>query len=604
MVLGLEGQPRGVLTAVGDRFNAEISRFYNASRQNSDNSREDVWHQHKALPDGAGMLQYSSNQGQEVMTIRLSAKFVETVSEETKKSERTAWDWLVIELEVPVRNTTVAPLQLHKLYAAARFYTPPLNDIPDPESTDDPPAPIFGGASLERFAVDSQGVSVGQQEPVNASDQPNPRLMFAGAPRAEQLDAPEVVTGDNVFRCSLLVDIRPNFWIDDIEVDIWAQLGAWELDKSLHTVITRAVANPDNINRVHAQYTGGATGRAWVEDNYPAIASTITSWVSRTSSFIRTYFWPAGITSSSAEADMINADNYAPTGLADNSADFQTWYFNNSDIFNKPLWEQNYSAQWADITSPYDWSGGGAWTSGGDMSAYLAQLDTMALPGDETFGGLLTGLGKSVYSIAGAEFWFQTEAIPGDTDGFSYGGNGDPGTPPPNNYAADASGPFARQFQFAAVRNTYIFQQSIGPVNSTTTTVTADCSIKAVALRSQFLDPVPPDSESSDAGQLVWTVRDCSLATDVLQAVTPSSTQSWRFNQWEQRGRYPGRWTMNPIPGAEAVPVDNQDDPANTFIDNMKFLGRVKFNQTGGGASFSWTPAAEVPADRLPVMPT
>lgn len=598
VVLGLEGQPRGVLTAVGDRFNAEISRFYNASRQNSDNSREDVWHQHKPLPDGAGMLQYSSNQGQEVMTIRLSAKFVESVSEETAKSERTAWDWLVIELDTEFFKTIAGLPALCTMEVAARFWKPALKDIPDPESPDpDNPEPITGGASLERFALDDQGFNFGQQEPETAIPQDNPRLMFAGAPRAEQVGDAEVDNSEDIFRSSLLVDIRPNFWDDVIHIDLWANAAFQTVDKTLHTVVTHAVANPDNVNRVHAYYTGGSTGRTWVEDNFPAIASTVTLWTSKAYSYLNNYFIPQGYSASNGDDILTNNDIYGPL---DTAPDLQTWYFNNSDIFNDPLWEQGYAAQWADVTPPYSWAGGGSWTSGGDMSAYLAQLDTMALPGDETFSGLLTGLGKRVYSIAGAEFWFQTEA----TDGFQFGGIGDPGTPPPDNYGDDGSA-FARSFQFAAVRNTYIFQAGFEFLDDTPP-VTTDCVIKAAALKGYFIDP-PEDPESSDDAQLVWSRQNLTQAEDLYTAVTPSSTADVQFGQWEAKGDYPTRWDLQPIDGAEAVELTNSKDYGNptthSMINDLTYLGRVTFDQTGGGGSFAWTPAAEIEPDELPEMP-
>lgn len=575
--------------AIYDRIGGEVNHFYSAARQQVDIPGASGLGQQKGLADGS-RLRYTYNNGLETLDISVSPKTKAEAEEQVKKSERTAWDWLVIDLEIPVKDTS-APPRLFKLTSAARFYRPALADI----AAGDPPTPIFGGASLERFAVDEQGANSGQQEPVNADEQANPRLMWAIAPRAEQLAAPEVETDNNLFKCSLLVDIRPNFWVDQIEVDIWAQLDVWEVSKDLKGIIVRS---PD-IDPTLTYWFGDATlhyTEAGVADYLATVDSSLA----------------AGVTNEVFHGPSIDLNRWIPypytySNLTDNivtdvsqfTMSGLTW-LNNNRSATREIYGNQFSTLWRDPTSPYVWADG-FWDQF-TWSEFDAALDELsAASGVINFSGPISALGVNVATMEGGRFWAQLHPPHGFIWGF-----GDPGTPPPTTVGFDAEGDStvgSATFGFFNVWNTYIFKPRISTL-STSTLVTTDCAIKAVALKGQFLDP-PSAPGSSDAGQLMWTERDCTIATDILTAVTPGSTQNWRYGQWEQKGRYPNRWTMNLIDGAEAVPVDNQDGTADTadIINNMKFLGRVKFDQTGGGASFSWTRAADIPADKRPEMP-
>lgn len=563
-----------------ERLGAFIAKFRAGCVQQQQLSGQPGYKKNITMPDG-GQLRYSYNDGQETMDIRLSPK--ESSSEETKeeKTESSAWDWLVVDLEIPVKDTSGTPMMLYHLQAAARFYNPALADILD---GGDPPEPIFGGASLQRFAVDDQGVGVGQQEPVTADAQANPRLMWAGAPRAQQLAAPEVESGENLFKCSLLVDIRSQAQLPIIEFDLWAQLSPTKLTKNLKGIIVRTPdVMPDlttwfGVAELHRTEAGILDYIATVDSS---LAAGVTDEVfhSVTSDLNRWIPYPYTVTNF---PDNIATDNsqYVMSGL--------TW-LNNNRSGSREIYGNQFSTLWRD----------GFW-DGDTWSEFEAALDEIApAAGTINFPSPISELGVNITTQYGGRFWCPVGSPPVFIWGF-----GDPGTPPPADLVFNAGSGGAVEsvfFEFFNVWNTYVFKPQLSSV-STSTTVTTDCAIKAVALKGQVLDPAP---EGPGDSQLMWTERDCVLATAVMGAVSSGSTANWRYGQWEQKGKYPSRWNMSVIKGAEAVPVDNQDGTAQThaMIDNMKYLGRVKFDQTGGGASFAWTAAADVLPEKLPVMP-
>lgn len=617
VVIGAEGQSREKLQAFNDQFSGEISRFYSAARQNSDNSRGDVWHQHTQLPSGAGRLDYSSNQGVETMTIRLNPKFLEGSSEEKKpEPKREVWDWLVLEIEIPSMLTGAALPRMYQLSAAARFYEPPLKDIPDPDNppTEDNPDPPPLWDSLERVALDQQGYNYHSQEPQDPSLAPDfvpgvggegsPKLMFAGAPRIEQI-GDRIDNNEGVLRCSVLVDIRPAYFKDKIEIDLWAQIHVSTVKKEYAGAIVRSPNIIDGgVGAAHGRWFADqvlyySTGLDWWEDQYPATLASIPDdaehRVSTLTTDAKKYHMPYPYTHNTF-TDSVASDisNFTMTGyawLAPNRS--SGWHMFGNEIL--VTW-QNPSPP---APNPPPWSGG--YWADSDWSDYAVMDGAFAgvTPATESFTGTIAGLGYKTISHNTGGFWVATGSV---ASAFGYG---DPGTPPPDvgfHNPLGGSGPDDYQsFNFMGVDISYFWRPSFTAASGT---FTVNGSIKGGAFKGMRVDPPQPPEGGGvsppDVSRWVWSMQVPRAIQDVYDDMPGANTVD--FGQIEINSKFPARPEMDPIDGGSSIPIDNLDDPAVPYdkFEQMKHIGRVVFDQTGGGRKFKFLLPGQIDPDKLP----
>lgn len=606
-MIGAEGQSREKLDEINRRVVGEVNRFYHSARQNSENAVEGQWKQHKALSNKAGRIEYQSNNGREVMTIRLDPRFVELIEEPKKPPpERKAWDWLVLELEMPC-YVAGTPSAIYELEVSARFWSPPLPNIyedgvvPSDENPD--PPIIFGGESLQRFARDTQSYGSGaQQEPMLAMEQENPRLLFGGALKAEQIgDLPDVANSANLIKSSLLVDLRPNFYEDLIHIDLWGSLNVRSPSKSLAAIIQREPsldASPLYYSpRITAWWTGSGT-LTWLQETFPAMYASVHVFDQATTAELNELFPTPYTTLTITDAILSNPANFEMTGYS--------WLSNRGGIIG-----QEILASWRNPSppapNPPPWSGGawgtwewGDWPLARDIATNLT---------DANFGGPLAGLGLQVVSQKSQAFWFVTGAP------IESWGAGDPGTPPADvGFQAPLGGSGPDDFtsyNFAQANVSYIYRASLGLLSFAAAGLReATAALKGVALRGQIL-AVPEPSEAvpnpSDNGLLMWSKQRVTATEQVYTEISAGSLEANDYGQWEQKSMYPDRWTLTSVPGGEAIVLSNEDASAEPTTHSMigydRYLGRVAFSQMNGGAGFRFTPAAEMPLDELPEMP-
>lgn len=612
VVIGAEGQPREKMQALNDQFSGAISRFYSAARQNSDNSQGDVWRQHTQLPSGAGRLDYSSNQGVETMTIRFDPKFLGSPTEEAKPVvKREVWDWLVLEIEIPSTAVGVVPPRMYNLSAAARFYDPPLKDIIDPDNppTEDNPNPPPLWDSLERVALDQQSYSYSSQEPQDISLAPdfvpgvggsgNTKIMFAGAPRIEQI-GDRIDNSEGVLRCSVLVDIRQAYFKDKIEIDLWAQVSASTVKKDYAGAIVRSPNIDPTLSYWFAdQVLYYSTSLDWWEDQYPAVLASIPDDADHRVSTLTTdakkhnmpYPYTHTTFTDSVASDISNFTMTGSAWLAPNRS--SGWHMFGNEILTS--W-QNPSPP---APNPPPWAGG-VWSSW-DWSDYAVMDGAFAgvTPATESFSGTIASLGYKTISHNTGGFWVATGST---VSAFGYG---DPGTPPPDTGFQNplgGSGPNDYQsYNFMGVDISYFWRPSFSNVSGT---ISVTGSIKGGAFRDMRVDPPQPPPEGgetpADTNRWVWSMQVPRAIQNIYDDMPGDNLAD--FGQIEINSKFPARPELDPISGGSSIPIDSLDDPAVPYdkFNNMKHIGRVVFDQTGGGRKLKFLLPSQIDPDKLP----
>jgi len=520
---------------IEQRYQGEIDKFYLGCRQQVDMTGQPGYKQMKALPDGA-QLRYSFNHGQETMDIRVSPK-ERPAEEEPKKPEKEPWDFLLIDVDIPIFTTgyvSSPATRVARAQMAARVHTP---------------------ASTTILAVDNQGFgSTGMQSPGT-----KPVLMYAGAPVSTQIGADATDVDTQV--SSLLVDIRGYRSDPVIEIDIYGSLAPIGFSKGIVAIVTRYIELMGGVTRTPVTrlcYTGGASTLDYVTAYFPDIDAQIDVYEAASGSLMHNlvpYNYGLGV----AEAILMDPANFTPTST--------TWVGDNIDIFGKNLWYETFVSQWADLVAPYSWADG-AWTSGEDFPYFEGLMASISGPasGARNFSAPLDFLGRSMITAQGDAFWYQK------TSGVDYYGVGDPGTPPPNNYSTPSGSAFAVLFDFVQVWNSYIYKPTSG---SAPATVTASATMSAVAFKGFEVN--------ADTTSLFrWSKRFGAQLKALYDAI---GSTVWKFGRWELADKYPTRIAGRNV--ASAITVTQAQDLANP--GNGVYLGRVTFVQEG--AAFSFKPA-------------
>lgn len=526
---------------IEQQFQGEIGRFYQTCRQSVDLSKQPGYKQFKALPGGA-QLRYSYNGGQETMDIRVSPKR-RPQEEPPKQPTKEPWDFLLIDLNIPIFTTGYASnptTRIARAKIAARMRSPESSTI---------------------LAVDAQVLN----SPYQQSPETVPTLMYGGAPVSTQIGGTDAADDDTQVS-SLLVDIRAYKNEPVVMIDVYGSLEPIGLSKGIVGIITRYIALSGGSTRVptaRLSYTGGADTLTYISTTFPGLYSQITDFEAASGTRMNNLI-PYNYGLGAAESVLSDPAEHTP--------DSTGWVDANIDVFDKNLWYENFVAQWADITPPYAWTDG-SWTSGEDFPYFEGLMATIPAPADGVvnFSAPFSTLGAATITTKGDSFWFQR------TSSVDYYGVGDPGTPPPNNYGTPDGAPFAIAYSFAQVWKTYIYRPSVG---SPPATVSASATMDAVAFKGFEVNDTP-------TSLFRWSWKFGPQLKELYDAL---SLTVWKFGRWELADLFPSRPNLRRI--AEAITITQAQDLTNP--GNGVFLGRVTFVQEG--AAFSFTPASAITA--------
>jgi len=543
---------RAAAQRVYERNQGVINKFYLKAAQQHALGIVDVTAMQMQVP---GMkLRYSNNQGVEAVFVEVS----DTVTKQEGGEEKKGWEWdfLLVDIEVPVWSTGYAEKpteRASRLFTAARMVTPGASDPEDiPQALDQ-----------QLFDSDLQQ---------SAGDEP--MLQFGGASRAEQIGTTTDEEDKQV--SSLLVDIRPYHTLPVIELDIYARLDPYGIGKEMAAVLVRSVRS--GVGDTRCFYIGSML--TYIATNYPALSSQITSnqAMSPPSNLDTLMPYPYDRTNVPEEVLLDNSAFSPPIATTALHSPGAEWIKNNADIFVQHLWGATNSGQWSNVgfSSPYSWAVG-SWTSGADMPAWKATFDGISgSASGETLPLPFNVPGIGAVTQRGDPFWYYDgDNLPAEDWFADYGGAGElsSGAPPNVTGTPDTGSVYAEIFGWGQVYNTYVYR-----LTATTAPdfVQTEATVKASAFRGFGFE--------GTGAVWKWSKHRADSFSDLWESL---GGQALQYAQWEIEDKYPDRFETGPLVPNDAVPelvITNETVPENP--GSGQYLGRLTFFQEQGAFAF------------------